>query len=145
MSTKCSDADMGLFLDLYKNHQCLWNTKENIYRNTQARSAALESIIVNMGKPDLTENSEFTQNEEADYFGNDGTLENSERSVENDTQNENLAIVNVQQTPNRTARVEGGVRQPKKTRTIEPIQKAINKLESIVQINNATKASDEFE
>lgn len=56
MATKWTDNEMGLFLDLYKNHQCLWNVKEESYRNSQARTSALEEIISDMGKADLTVN-----------------------------------------------------------------------------------------
>lgn len=53
MAAKWTDSEMGLFLDLYKNHHCLWNTKAEIYRNNQARTSALEAIIRDMGKTDV--------------------------------------------------------------------------------------------
>lgn len=45
---------MSLFLDSYQSHPCLWDTTAEIYRNSQARTSALEQIIKEMGKKDLT-------------------------------------------------------------------------------------------
>lgn len=53
---KWSDADMDKFLDIYQEQELLWNPKNELYRNNEARKSALANIIEYMNKPNLTEN-----------------------------------------------------------------------------------------
>lgn len=42
-------ADIVRFLECYERHSCLWNPKEQDYRNNDVRLTALKSIIQEMG------------------------------------------------------------------------------------------------
>lgn len=45
---KWSDALTFKFLDLYQQHECLWNQTLVIYKNKDARDTAIQAIIVDM-------------------------------------------------------------------------------------------------
>ena len=57
MTNKWSDNNLLVFLDLYRNFPCLWNTKDKNYRNVQARTVAMEAIIRDMDKQDFSVNN----------------------------------------------------------------------------------------
>ena len=44
-----SEEDIVKFVELYREHQCLWNTMKPSYRNNQMRVGALEKIAEEMG------------------------------------------------------------------------------------------------
>ncbi|KAF5279240.1 hypothetical protein FQA39_LY18312 [Lamprigera yunnana] len=56
MSKKWPDADMARILDAYRNYDVLWNPQIELYRNRQARGAALEAILQYINKPKMSEN-----------------------------------------------------------------------------------------
>ena len=43
-----SEEDIVKFVELYREHQCLWNTMKPSYRNNQMRVGALEKIVEEM-------------------------------------------------------------------------------------------------
>lgn len=45
---KWSEAETIKFVELYRDHECLWNVCKPIYRNNQLRLAALEQIVAEM-------------------------------------------------------------------------------------------------
>ncbi|KAL1501801.1 hypothetical protein ABEB36_007059 [Hypothenemus hampei] len=49
-----TEADMDTFLEVYQEHEELWNPKLELYRNNGARKRALSDIIKRMNKPNLT-------------------------------------------------------------------------------------------
>lgn len=54
MSLKWSESVMLKFLELYQNHDCLWNHRLDKYKNRDARESALGSIIKEMEIDGLT-------------------------------------------------------------------------------------------
>jgi hypothetical protein len=56
MAERWTDSDMTKFLELYKEKELLWNPKLDSYRDNSARIAALDDIINNLQKPNLTQN-----------------------------------------------------------------------------------------
>lgn len=49
-----SDGDTVKFVELYREHECLWNVTKPIYRNNQQRLASLQKIVEEMGREDFT-------------------------------------------------------------------------------------------
>lgn len=54
MAPKWSDNTTCKFVKLYKQHECLWNTKIELYRNKNAREAAIIDIIEAMELKNFT-------------------------------------------------------------------------------------------
>ena len=44
-----SEGDTVKFVELYREHECLWNIMKPSYRNNQMRVRALENIVEEMG------------------------------------------------------------------------------------------------
>ena len=44
-----SEEDTVKFVELYREHECLWNVMKPSYRNNQMRVGALEKIVEEMG------------------------------------------------------------------------------------------------
>ena len=44
-----SEGDTVKFVELYREHECLWNIMKPSYRNNQMREGALENIVKEMG------------------------------------------------------------------------------------------------
>jgi hypothetical protein len=48
MPARWNDEITCKFVELYKEHECLWNMHSNEYRNKNARQTALETIVENI-------------------------------------------------------------------------------------------------
>ena len=44
-----SEGDTVKFVELYREHECLWNIMEHSYRNNEIRVGALDKIVEEMG------------------------------------------------------------------------------------------------
>lgn len=56
MVHKWKEDETPMFLDLYKNHECLWNNKSETYKNRLLRDKAMKSFLSELNIPDLSEN-----------------------------------------------------------------------------------------
>lgn len=54
MSRRWSDETTCTFVELYKEYECLWNMNITLYRNKNAREAAIVKIIESMGMENFT-------------------------------------------------------------------------------------------
>lgn len=48
MAGKWTEESTLKFVELYRDHECLWNTQLLVYRNKQARATAIKSIVNEM-------------------------------------------------------------------------------------------------
>lgn len=46
---KFGSADLIKFIEIYRNHECLWDTENETYRNRDARNAALAAFAQEFG------------------------------------------------------------------------------------------------
>jgi hypothetical protein len=50
------DEHMQTFLELYRNHECLWNNKSENYHNTNIREKAYQTLHSELNLPQLSVN-----------------------------------------------------------------------------------------
>lgn len=48
-SNKWTEDTSVKFVELYREHECLWNSNLLVYRNKQARDAAIKKLVEEMG------------------------------------------------------------------------------------------------
>lgn len=53
MAFRWTDEMMMKFVNLYKHHECLWQTSNPKYKNKEARNTAVQNIVEEMAIPDF--------------------------------------------------------------------------------------------
>lgn len=53
MAFRWTDEMMMKFANLYKHHECLWQTYNARYKNKEARNASIQNIVDEMNIPDF--------------------------------------------------------------------------------------------
>jgi len=54
MPARWNDELTYKYVELYKEHECLWNTNSTLYKRKDARQSALEEIVRKMGLENFT-------------------------------------------------------------------------------------------
>jgi hypothetical protein len=54
MPARWNDELTCKYVELYKEHECLWNMNSTLYRRKDARKSALEEIVRKMGLENFT-------------------------------------------------------------------------------------------
>jgi hypothetical protein len=54
MTSRWNDELTCKYVDLYKEHECLWNMTGTLYKRKDARQSALEEILRKMGMENFT-------------------------------------------------------------------------------------------
>lgn len=55
MVHKWKEEETPIFLDLYKNHECLWNNKSEMYKNRVLRDKAMKALLSELNIADVVE------------------------------------------------------------------------------------------
>lgn len=56
MVHRWKEEEISIFLELYKNHECLWNNKCENYRNRVLREKAIETLLSEINIAELSVN-----------------------------------------------------------------------------------------
>jgi hypothetical protein len=54
MPARWNDELTCKYVELYKEHECLWNMNNTLYKRKEARQSALEEIVGKMGLENFT-------------------------------------------------------------------------------------------
>ena len=54
MPARWNDEFTCMYVELYKEHECLWNMNSTLYKRTDVTQSALEEIVRKMGLENFT-------------------------------------------------------------------------------------------